>query len=265
MAVAVAGKKNPKTAAGPSGKVLNLDDYRKGSAKGRQLEDGGNGLIVSIARGMKKGERTLKNVMGGLQDYIQAKTDKLNEILTDRSSFVSSFRDAFSESIFSAQFSDADGNAVPPTLARMMEFAKKQQANAKALSTNIRSLLGKGLSRDLIQQLIGQGQSGFDQIAALATGTAQDIAQFNAINGDIKSTLEGLGMDLYSALNPNAQSQIDLLTKQVESAQRQEALLQKIADGAEKETEIKIKGTDLVILLRKHERATGRRLLAESA
>jgi hypothetical protein len=209
----------------------------------------GSELLNGIVRGLKKGERDLHHVMQGLQDYIQAKTDKLNAILSDRSSFVQSFRDSFSESIFSAQNTDAEGNDVAPTLASMKAFAAKQQANAHALSANIKSLLSKGLSRDLIAQLVGQGAAGEQQIAALAAGTAQDIAQFNASNKDVKDTLEGLGADLYEALNPGTQDQIKLLQAQVDSAVRQEAILQKIADQ-HVEGEIKIKGTDLVIQIR---------------
>lgn len=239
-----------------------LDSY---TGAGRKAEVAGSALLDGIVKGLKKGDRTLKNVMGGLQDYIQTRTDKLNEILGDRDSFVQTFRDAFSESIFSAQFSDADGNAVPPTLAKMLDFAKQQQANAKALSTNIKSLLAKGLSKDLIQQLVGQGQAGFDQIGALATGSQGDINQFNAINADVKATLEGLGTDLYNALNPNAQSQIDLLTTQVANGQAQIDALNRIADRLDAKDKIEIKGTDLVILLRHIEKANGKQLLATPA
>jgi hypothetical protein len=100
----------------------------------KRAEIAGGALLNGIVRGLKKGERTLKNVMAGLKDYIQTKTDKLNEILTDQSSFVQSFRDAFSESIFSAQFTDAEGNNTAPTLASMRQFAEQQQANAHALA-----------------------------------------------------------------------------------------------------------------------------------
>jgi uncharacterized protein YnzC (UPF0291/DUF896 family) len=241
---------------GKGGYGQSLLDSMGGSGK-KAAQIAGNSLLVGIVRGIKKGERDLHHVMQGLQSYIQTKTDKLNEILSDRDSFVQSFRDSFSESIFSAQNTDAEGNDIAPTIASMKAFASKQQANAHALADNIRSLLSKGLSRDLIQQLVGQGAAGAQQIAALATGTKQDIADFNASNRDVKDTLEGLGTDLYEALNPGTQDQIKLLQNQIDSGLRQEALLQKIADK-QVEGEIKIKGTDLVISIRKVEKQTGK-------
>jgi uncharacterized protein YnzC (UPF0291/DUF896 family) len=241
---------------GKGGYGQSLLDSMGGSGK-KAAQIAGNSLLVGIVRGIKKGERDLHHVMQGLQEYIQTKTDKLNEILSDRDSFVQSFRDSFSESIFSAQNTDAEGNDIAPTIASMKAFASKQQANAHALADNIRSLLSKGLSRDLIQQLVGQGAAGAQQIAALATGTKQDIADFNASNRDVKDTLEGLGTDLYEALNPGTQDQIKLLQNQIDSGLRQEALLQKIADK-QVEGEIKIKGTDLVISIRKVEKQTGK-------
>lgn len=259
---------SPREAAGPHGKVYNLDDYRKNIANavsGKIFTIPGNNLIEVITAHLKKSQRTLKNVLDGLQSYIQTKTDKLNEILSDRNSFVEGFRDSFSQSIFSAQFTDAEGNQVPPTLQKMMEFAQQQRSNAKALAGNVRSLLDKGLSRDLLAQLAGEGQSGFDQIAALATGSQADIAAFNALNAETRQTLEALGTDLYSALNPGTQDQIKLLQTQIEQGNRSVAALEKIAKASDKDDEIHIKGTDLVILLRRQEKATGQKLLVTPA
>jgi hypothetical protein len=55
-----------------------------------------------------------------------------------------------------------------------------------------------------------------------------------------------------------------LQTQQLASAQRQEALLAKLADD-KNVTEVKIKGSDLIILIRKIERETGRKLLVDGA
>lgn len=269
-----AGAGGPATRSATGGNVIHGNfglDGTKGSyadallgQNDRALQQAGNGLIVSITKGLKKGERTLKNVLAGIQDYLAKKTEALKDLLDQRSSFVDSFRSSFSENLFGAQFTDAEGNALAPTVDRMLQFAQQQNSNANSLAANVQSLLGKGLSKDLIDQLVGQGQSGYDQIAALAAGTQAQIQQFNALNAATRSTLEGLGVDLFNALNPGVQDQIKILQNQVDAAARQEALLQRIAD-TKTEGDIHIKGTDLVITLRRVERQTGRQLLVTPA
>jgi hypothetical protein len=151
---------------------------------------------------------------------------------------------------------------VPPTIQKMLEFARQQKSNADSLAGNVNSLIGKGLSKDLLRQLAGQGQAGFDQIAALASGTAADIDQFNALNAQTNKTLENLGLAVWETTNPEKNGQIKALNEQIASAHRQEEKLERIANRLDKDDKIEIRGSDLVILLRRLEKAEGKKYLA---
>lgn len=114
-----------------------------------------------------------------------------------------SFKSSFGQSVFSADFGGSDGTEVP-TVQGMIEWQRAQAAKAAALRANVAKLIKAGLSKDLLQQMLGAGESGAAQIAALASGSASDIAQLNALNAATNASLSAAGSRLGSALHPRA-------------------------------------------------------------
>lgn len=84
--------------------------------------------------------------------------------------------------------------AQPRGIAALLAFQKKQRSNAEQLRGDVQSLIDKGISKDLLTQLQNAGESGEEQIHALASGTVDQIAQANADNAATLKALQDAGL-----------------------------------------------------------------------
>lgn len=228
-------------------------EYRGRRAPGGGLfGNAGDALITSIVKGLEKGKVRLSSALNQVSAFVTKSQDKLAALLDKRAGILDSFK-GMTSSIFSADLSTGEGEA-PASIQRLLDFGKQMRANAEALAANVKSLTEKGLSKDLIQQLVNAGESGQAQIALLAGGSAADIAQANADNAAKQAALVAAGLTTSGALGINAdirQEQRDLkLAKAIED--RLEKLLKRQTENTY--VVLKIAGKDIVASIEQYKR-----------
>jgi phage-related protein len=210
------------------------------------LTPAGEALIEGLIAGIDKKKSKLESVLNKLTDYIKSKRDKVKSLMSDRDSFAAGFS-SFGSSIFGADISgnpDADGNPTGPTgVAAMQAFAQQQRAQAEQLQADVKGLLGKGLSQDLIKQLAAQGESGIAQIHALAGADTATIHQFDVDNAATQAALKAAGM-----LAAN-----DIYSQDIRDAQHQENIAQGIAKGLKAVLDQQDKNMTILVTLDGHE------------
>ena len=145
-------------------------------------------MVASITDGMDSKQMTLKRVLDKMTDYIQRQSQKVADLMSKRADTIAGFKD-FTSSVFTAQPAEGQTNDV----SSLLTYQKSELAKATQLKTDVARLLKSGLSRNLVQQLASSGQSGMDQIHALAAGTPAQIAQLNALNAQTQSALTASG------------------------------------------------------------------------
>jgi hypothetical protein len=219
------------------------------------LTPAGVALMEGLVKGIDKGKKKLQSVLEKITDYVKGKQDKLADLLGKRQSIIDSFK-GFSSSVFGASLGTEES---PASVQKLVDFSGDQRARADQLNASVGALISKGLSRDLIQQMIDQGQSGVDQINLLATATDDQIRQLNANNAATTAALAAAGLRAADAM----------LKDQIDGAQRDVALADTIRDKLaellekqEKNTVIQIKlgGRTIHATLRQLKRELGQKL-----
>jgi hypothetical protein len=171
-------------------------------APGIDVGGAGAGLIESIVKGISKHKVKLDTALSKLKDYIAKHLGNLSELMDKRAGILDTFK-GMTSSIFSADLSVAEG-APAASAGTVVDFGAQRRANAEALSAAVQTLIGKGLSTDLIQQLMGAGEAGQEQIKLLASGTNEQIAQANADNLATQQALQAAGIAASAALGVDA-------------------------------------------------------------
>jgi hypothetical protein len=242
--------------AGGSGGDINSGMPR---ANGGGLSGGAESLLSGIVKSIKNGKGELGRVLDRVNAIVQSRMEKLKGAMDLRNQFADGFRN-FTQSLFSADFTDSETGASTATVTNILDYQKQELAKAKKLATDIQKLVGMGLSKDLLEQLQSSGASGIAQIGALASASAAQIAELNALNAGTMGTLTGAGM---TAGNSVYGAQIQTAKDNLAEAKEIKAVLQQIRDDrkGDKGT-VTVKGTDIVIALKRLERATGTQILA---
>jgi hypothetical protein len=240
----------------PRGLTAGLGAYgRSSSGRGGLLGNAGDALITSIVKGLERGQVKVGTVLDKLGGYIQKRQDKLAALLDKRSALVDSLR-GFTTSIFSADISSQEG-APPATIQRLLDFQAQMRTNAEQLAANVKTLTDRGLSKDLIQQLVGAGESGQAQIALLAGGSAEQIAQANRDNAATQAALTAAGLTASRGLGVDADIREE--QRNIRLAKAIEDALDRWAEKKGKQVDryvFELKGRDLVATLEKHQRLT---------
>jgi hypothetical protein len=167
------------------------------------LKPAGVAIMEGLIRAIDSKKHDLGKVLGSVTDFVKRAGDKLRGLMSDRRSFAGGFQ-SFTSSVFGADLGmepDADGN-MPKVqgVGAMLAFQKEQQAKAERLRRNVRQLLKKGLSADLVRQLQASGESGIEQINALAGASKSQLRQVNQANAATNSALRGAGMQAADSL-----------------------------------------------------------------
>jgi hypothetical protein len=162
------------------------------------LKPAGEALIEGLIAGINKKKTALEKVLSKITDDITKKQDALAALLDKRQSIVDSFK-GFASSIFGADINSSEEGA-PKGLDAMMAASSGQRAGAEQLNRDVQTLIGKGLSQDLINQLIASGESGMDQISLLATATDDQIRMFNENNAAAQAALNAAGIKAADAV-----------------------------------------------------------------
>jgi hypothetical protein len=167
---------------------------RHARANGLVLSSVGAGLVTSLVDGITKKKVKLKDAFDAIKEYATSTASALQDALSERDSFAAGFSN-FGTSVFGDDFGDQ-----PVTVASILASQQSKAAAAASLSDDVRTLIGKGVSADVLQQIQSSGASGIKQIRALAGGSASDIAQFNALSAQTAGYYNTAGMSAGNAI-----------------------------------------------------------------
>lgn len=217
------------------------------------LTPAGEALIEGLINGIEKKKTKLQTVLEKITDHIKKKQDALAALLDRRQSIVDSFR-GFASSIFGM-----DGGEGGPTAQGMVDHSASQRSRAEQLNADVATLISKGLSKDLIQQMIDQGQSGIDQIHALSSATDEQIRAVNANNAATMAALEAAGLKAADAV---IGEQLKQAERDVKLADTIRDKLKELLEQQDKNTivQLKLDGKIIHVSLLKLKRESGRNL-----
>lgn len=199
------------------------------------LEPAGKALLTGLISGIEKKKTKLQTVLEKITDEIKKRQDKLATLLDKRQSIVDSFK-GFATSVFGADMGDAEN---PATAQTLVDHSGGQRAKAETLSADVKALIDKGMSKDLINELIASGQSGMDQIHLLAGATNEQIAALNANQAATQAALAAAGLAAADAV----------IGEQIAAAQRDVALADGIRDKLQALLEQQDKNTVVQLIL----------------
>jgi phage-related protein len=154
------------------------------------LKPAGEALIEGLISGIEKKKTKLQTVLEKITEHIKKQQDKLASLLDKRQSIVDSFK-GFASSVFGTDTATEDS---PASAQKLVDFSGAQRGKAETLSADVKALIAKGMSKDMINQLIASGQSGMDQIHLLASATDEQIAAVNANNAATQAALTAAGL-----------------------------------------------------------------------
>lgn len=197
------------------------------------LKPAGIAIMEGLIDGIEARRRPLQSVLEKLTAYIERTGSKIADLMSKRSDIISSFQ-GFASSVFGADLTNPDTGA-GPTVGSILKYQAQQKAKALRLRNDTRKLIKMGLSKDLIQQMADNGESGLAQIHALAQGSASDVASLNAMNAATNAALTQAGV---SAGNSMYGSQIADATKDLHLAQAIAKELKKLRDQEDKDTRV---------------------------
>lgn len=219
------------------------------------LKPAGAALIDGLIAGIDKGKVKLQTVLEKLTGFIQKRQDKLKDLLDKRGAIVDAFK-GFSSSIFSTDLSVGEGEA-PKGIQALLDFGAAQRSRAEGLLSNVKSLIGKGLSRDLLTELQEAGESGMEQITLLASGTEAQIAQANADHNATQRALQEAGLAASKA--QGIEDAIKQAERDVKLADTIRDKLKELLDLQDKNTTVvlRLDGKDLHVSLKKLKRSIG--------
>lgn len=160
------------------------------------LTPAGEALIEGLIAGIDKKKTKLQSVLEKITDHIKKKQDDLAALLDRRQSIVDSFR-GMAGNVFGQ---DTSSEGSPASVQKLLDFQANQRARAQQLSTDVGTLVGKGLSKDLIQKLIDSGAQGMDQIRLLADATDAQIRELGVLNQETQDALAAAGLKASDAL-----------------------------------------------------------------
>jgi hypothetical protein len=199
------------------------------------LKPAGEALIEGLISGIEKKKSKLQTVLEKITAHIKKQQDKLATLLDKRKSIVDSFR-GFASSVFGADMGDADN---PATAQTLVDHSAGQRGRAETLSADVKALIDKGLSKDMINELIASGQSGMDQIHLLASATDEQIAAVNANQAATQAALTAAGLAAADAV----------MGEQIAAAERDVKLADGIRDKLKELMEQQDKNTVIQLVL----------------
>lgn len=246
--IAGIGKKS-KDLVGKLKGVTNLIPKVKGPIdKDRQLlTPAGVAIMEGLIHGIKSRELTVKKVLGKVTSYVEALGSKLSSLKDLKAEFLGTFTGS---SVFGADLSGGGG------VGALLTFSQQQNRRAEQLQRDVQTLVSAGLSKALILQMRQQGDSGVDQIHALAGATPAQIAQINALDKATTAALQAAGL---IAGNGGRGGNIDT---DIAKTQRDLALAQAIERALSKmklQAHIHLEGKELVTSVRVYNRKRGRK------
>jgi hypothetical protein len=149
----------------------------------------GAALLASLVSGIRSGQKPLDRVLDAIHSDVQTKLDFRDSLVAAKDQFAASFKD-WQTSIFAT----AGVEDQPVTLDQIMNASAAQLAKSQQVNADVQKLIAMGLSDNLIQQMQANGAQGEDAIHALASASADQIAQLNAENMQTQKNLSDAGV-----------------------------------------------------------------------
>jgi len=156
-----------------------------------------------------------------IRDGIRA---KIKSLVEERAQVASSFASSFGQTVFGSDATSIEG---------ILGLAGQQASQAVDVKTAISALIDKGVSESVLQDLAASGQSGWDQIKALAGADKTQLAEFNKLTQVANSNLMAAGNMVGGAL----------LNDDIAAAKAIERVADRLADRLEKALAKKDKDT----------------------
>lgn len=207
----------------------------------RQGELFGRSLAAGILKGLINKKMAVSKAIDRISDLMSKVSDKLANLRETRQGFLSTFS---SDSIFGADLSTTGSS-----IGALLQFQQDQASKAAQLAADVQKVTSMGLSKSLIAQLQAQGSAGAEQLHLLAGGSADQIAQFNALNAQTQASLQAAGMTLGNAGRGGS------INADIAVAQRQEKLLAHILAELrhvkDEETIVKIDGEGVIKIIKR--------------
>ncbi len=217
--------------------------------------EAGVNIVEGIVAGIDKGKVKLDTVLGKLTDFISKHQEKLSKLRDKRQGIIDSFK-GMTSSVFGMDMG-ANEDGRPKTVNDLLGFQKAQRDKAERLKGDVANLTQKGLSSDLIHQLMNSGEAGQEQIHLLASATEDQIAQLNADNLATQQALQAAGIEASKALG--IEQAIKQEERDIKLAQGIKQALKELLDEQDKNTvvELHLDGHRILWSLKKIKRENG--------
>lgn len=147
------------------------------------LTPAGAALVGTLISGIDKGRKPLAKVLDSIHDDVEAKANSLQNLLTEKANFAAGFD--WRTSVFGMTGDDETG---PLTVDKILAQAASEKAKAAQTDSDIATLVGMGLSEDLLRQMQSQGESGIESIHVLASASQDQINQLVSDNTEAQKS-----------------------------------------------------------------------------
>lgn len=234
---------NPRQLGGRSKKNPNVTHI------GQQ----GAALMASLVKGIKNGQKPLDQVLNAVTANLNRKVDKWKGLLSAKSDFAESFK-GWAKNLFSAEGgTDAEGNQMPLTMADILAQSRGERAKADSVNKDVATLIGLGMSTDLIAQMQAQGESGIEALHVLAGASKEEIAELNANQAATMKAYGEAGMDAASKV----------YDAQIKAAEADKVLAASLVEAVSafknlENVKFIVKGDDLVAVIKKRDKDRGK-------
>ena len=145
------------------------------------------------------GKERLSTAISSINSLISAQTQKLSNLLAQRTSIVQGFM-GMTSSAFSQNLANPAGVT---SVSDLISYQQDQLTKALQAQADVAKLVGEGLSKALVMEMANSGATGLANMHALAMGPASAVLQLNSLDAQTSAALSGAGMqagnDLYGS------------------------------------------------------------------
>lgn len=212
------------------------------------VADGIGSLFGKLTSGIKKGKLTVSKALGLVRSEIENDTTKLASLRDERAGYLSTYSST-AGSLF------GNGDTYGGGIGGLIAAAQAKANGASQLSSDVSTLIGKGLSKSVLKQMQDSGD--LAGIHDLATGDGAQISLINALDAAATASLQKAGLATGNALRGGSiDSAIAKQQSEIALDQRLERILAKFGDA---EIHIHLEGGTIVKSVKAYNRKLGQK------
>lgn len=204
-------KEKDKKLLTPAGHMI-MDGFRDGlKSRIPKIKELLRNFSASLAKGIddKPLAKAVDKLGTKLEKQLKASQARLQSLVSKRNDVISSVA-GINQSVF-GNATDAYGFT---SGSYIIQSAQEQLEQGVKLTNALKAVTKMGLSKDLIQQFVNSGESGLQQLYALANGPKSVITQLNAINSKTNQAYKNAGIvagnNLYGQQIKQANKQVKI-------------------------------------------------------